>query len=113
MRSPEGLSYKIAIELFWQGMECDAASGAIARRLPALIREVVAEVKEMLGQNYMPEKESTFVHHMDHGAGSVTSGPDDPDCPCRTTNAESICAYIGCGFCRASQERKHREFGDA
>lgn len=40
--------------------------------------------------------------HANHGRGSATDGPNEPDCPCRGTGEEAECANAGCGFCRRS-----------
>jgi len=39
--------------------------------------------------------------HDGHGQGDAQGGPDDPDCPCRTTAAMYACSQLGCGFCKA------------
>jgi hypothetical protein len=44
--------------------------------------------------------------HSEHGRGDEEYGPDDPDCPCRATSEETVCAKAGCGFCRASIHMK-------
>ena len=44
--------------------------------------------------------------HDSHGRGTAESGPDDPDCPCRDTVRQAVCATAGCGFCLAAQTRK-------
>jgi hypothetical protein len=40
--------------------------------------------------------------HREHGSGNADDGPDDPDCPCRTTPLQRACEAQGCGFCRAT-----------
>jgi hypothetical protein len=63
---------------------------------------------EDAGGNYTPFAECTntdelwhkrlrSVDHSNHGRGS--DGPDDHDCPCRTTKVRAACAQAGCGFC--------------
>ncbi len=47
------------------------------------------------------ENHSRLSDHSDHGRGTEADGPDDCDCPCRSTNEERQCAAKGCGFCRA------------
>lgn len=37
--------------------------------------------------------------HTHHGRGTPESGPEDPDCPCRSTILQVECAKTGCGFC--------------
>ena len=44
--------------------------------------------------------------HAGHGKGSKRGGPDDPDCPCRTTDDREACALMGCGFCYAARKEK-------
>lgn len=45
------------------------------------------------------------AYHRDHGSGHPDYGPDDPDCPCRATELQAICAKLGCGFCMATGSR--------
>lgn len=40
--------------------------------------------------------------HADHGRGTVEEGPNDPDCSCRGTEDQEVCAMSGCGFCKAA-----------
>lgn len=43
--------------------------------------------------------------HGEHGRESTPGdGPDEPDCPCRGTPEQTICAGVGCGFCKAADE---------
>lgn len=44
--------------------------------------------------------------HSGCGRGDNETGPDDPDCGCRATEREAVCASEGCGYCRAAQARK-------
>lgn len=37
--------------------------------------------------------------HADHGRGTPEDGPEDCDCPCRSTPDQGACAAAGCGFC--------------
>lgn len=44
--------------------------------------------------------------HEGHGRGTEEDGPDEPDCPCRTTDQVKACAEAGCGFCRVQVDKK-------
>jgi hypothetical protein len=44
--------------------------------------------------------------HAAHGRGTADEGPDEPDCMCRNTALEQVCADAGCGFCCASVYHK-------
>lgn len=48
-------------------------------------------------------KEAITAEHRGHGSGDAESGPDDPDCPCRSTAKREECADHGCGFCLAER----------
>lgn len=45
------------------------------------------------------------LDHSDHGRGTAEDGPDDPDCPCRTTEKQKVCAASGCGFCICAEPK--------
>lgn len=49
---------------------------------------------------YKPEQS-----HKGHGSGTEEDGPDDCDCPCRTTAEHKDFAVEGCGFCEAQERR--------
>lgn len=46
--------------------------------------------------------------HADHGRGTPEDGPDDGDCPCRTTQDQGACAAAGCGFCLSARNVQPR-----
>lgn len=65
----------------------------------ATLREWASKkhVHALVSLEFQPD----FVYtHVDHGRADATTGePIDPDCPCRGTEQQGLCAVAGCGFC--------------
>lgn len=51
------LAYRMATEIYKQGLECDAAAGFIRSRLDGFLGSVVEQVKASMGRKYDKEKE--------------------------------------------------------
>lgn len=72
-------------------------------------------VKEALAQDKIDEALAIARRtiHGKHGIESTPGdGPDEPECACTGGADQTICAGVGCGFCRAAEERKSGQFLD-
>lgn len=95
------MPYRVATNVFKQGVECDNAAWLIRQRLPKLLAEIARAVKERLGAEYMPEKEQDWLKHLSHGKAG-----DDGPCPCLGTDEQRFCARQDCSFCMEAQRKQ-------
>lgn len=84
-------------------------NGAIAQVATDSPQDVVVMGARLVGRPPMLAapygKEVPPSPHADHGRGTPEDGPEDCDCPCRSTPDQDACAAAWCGFCANVQSQ--------